>query len=79
MKIDNLWIKESDYSLYIEKDGKIYRTSVAPYRVIREDELQEIKSPLPINIFVKANHLFRPFGSSFDHDLKVYGLEINHG
>lgn len=76
MKIDNIWMKESDYNLYIEKDGKIYRTSVTPYRVIREDELQEIKSPLPIDIFVKSNHLFRPSESFFAHDIKVYGLEM---
>lgn len=76
MKIDNIWMKESDYNLYIEKDGKIYRTGVTPYRIIQESELQEIKSPLSIDMFVKANHLFKPFGSSFDHDLKVYGLEM---
>lgn len=76
MKIDNIWMKESDYNLYIEKDGKIYRTSVTPYRVIREDELQEVKSPLSTAMFIKANHLFRPSESFFGHDLKVYGLEI---
>lgn len=76
MKIDNIWMKESDYNLYIEKDGRIYRTSVTPYRVIRESELQEIKSPLSIDMFVKTNHLFKPSESSFGHDMKVYGLEM---
>lgn len=76
MKIDNIWMKESDNNLYIEKDGKIYRTSVTPYRIIQESELQEVKSPLSTAMFIKANHLFRPSESFFGHDLKVYGLEI---
>lgn len=76
MKISNIWMKESDNNLYIEKDGKIYRTSVSPYRVIYENELQEVKSPLPTAMFIKANHLFRPSESFFSCDLKMYGLEI---
>nr|DAH16760.1 MAG TPA: hypothetical protein [Caudoviricetes sp.] len=76
MKIDNIWMKESDYNMYIEKDGKIYRTSVTPYRIIQENELQEIKSPLPTAMYIKANHLFKPSGSFLAHDLKVYGLEM---
>ncbi len=40
------------------------------------DNLQEIKSPLPNAMYIKANHLFRPSEGFFGHDLKVYGLEI---
>ena len=76
MKINNIWMKESDNNLYIEKDGKIHRTSVSPYRVIYENELQEVKSPLPAAMFIKANHLFRPSESFLACDLKMYGLEI---
>lgn len=76
MKIDNIFLKESDYNLYILKDGKIYRTSAVPFRAIRESELQEVKSPLPLAMYIKANHLSRPLESFFAFDLKAYGLEI---
>ena len=69
-------MKESDNNLYIEKDGKIYRTSVSLYRVIYENELQEVMSPLSTAMFIKTNHLFRPSESFFACDMKMYGLEI---
>lgn len=75
MKINKIWMKDADNNLYIEKDGKLYRTNAAPYRIITESELEEITTPLTINFYIKANHLFEP-SASMGHDLKVYGLEI---
>lgn len=76
MEITNIWMKEADNNLYIEKEGKLYRTSVTPYRAISENELEEIKSPLSNAMYIKMNHLFKPSESFFQHDLAMYGLKI---
>lgn len=74
MKIEKIWLKETENKLYIEKDGKIYKTNASPYRKIKEEELEEIKTPLPKEIYIKANHLYEPT-KSYEYDLKTYGLE----
>ncbi len=76
MKISNIYFKEADNYLYIEKGGKLYRTAVSPFRAIQENELKEISSPLPLALYIKANHLFEPSESFYEYDLKSYGLEI---
>ena len=76
MEIAKIWMKEADNNLYIEKEGKLYRTNVAPYRIITENELEKIETPLSNAMFVKANHLFKPSESFFLHDLAMYGLVI---
>lgn len=76
MKIANIWMKEADNNLYIEKEGQLYRTNVAPYRIITDSELKKIETPLSNAMFAKMNHLFKPSESFFLCDLAMYGLEI---
>ena len=76
MRIENIWMSNTDYNLYIQKDGKLYATSVTPYRAIKDDELEEVKTPLSIEMYVRAKHLFTPTESFFTQDLSVYGLEV---
>lgn len=76
MKVDRVLLCETTDHLYIVRGDEIYRTNAAPYRKIAESELEAVNTPLPVNMYIQAAHLFEPETESFQHDLKVYGLEI---
>lgn len=76
MTIENIWLKDTDNNLYIQKDGKIYTANSVPYRHIQEPELREVTTPLSPELYIRSNHLYRPSDSFLLHDLKAYGLEL---
>lgn len=75
MEINSIYLSPTDNSLYIVKGGKIYTADAAPYRKISDADLQEVKTPLSVDMYAKARHLFVPTESFLRNDLKVYGLE----
>lgn len=75
MEINSIYLSPTDNRLYIVKGGKIYTADAAPYRKISDADLQEVKTPLSVDMYVKARHLFEPTESFLRHDLRVYGLK----
>lgn len=52
-------------------DGKLYTFTASPYRVLTENDLTGVKSPLPAAMYIKTSHAFEPTES---FSLAPYGL-----
>ena len=42
----------------------------------KQTNVSRIKSPLPLALYIKASHLFKPSESFLMYDLLPYGLEL---
>lgn len=85
MKIENIWMNgyktDEEYEnkplyMYVEKDGKLYRANLVPFRKLRDADLKEVRITSTKEKFIRASHLFRPTGSLLAC-LRFYGLEIS--
>ncbi len=76
MKITNIYAINSmpTRNLIITPDGRLYTFHIAPYRLLTEKDLQEVKPRMPIEMFLKAigAHEFPVYR---DGDIAAYGLE----
>lgn len=76
MKIANIYTIDSmpTRNLIITPDGRLYTFHIAPYRVLNEKDLQEVKPRMPIPMYLKAVGA-REFPAYRDGDIVAYGLE----
>lgn len=75
MKITNVWITPEAQYMYLEKDGKIYKVALVPYRKLKDADLKEMKSPMSNEDIILHAHGKKPT-ESFLVGLKFYGLEL---
>lgn len=76
MKISNIYDIDSmpTRNLIKTPDGRLYTFHIAPYRVLTEKDLQEVKPRMPTPMYLKAigAHEFPMYR---DGNIAAYGLE----
>lgn len=76
MKIANIYAIDSmpTRNLMITPEGRLYTFHIAPYRVLTEKDLQEIKPMMPTEMYLMAIGAHE-FPAYRDGDIAAYGLE----
>ena len=76
MEITNICAIDSmpTRNLIMTPDGRLYTFHIAPYRVLTEKDLQEIKPMMPTPMYLKAVGAHE-FPAYRDGDIAAYGLE----
>lgn len=76
MKITNIYAIDSmpTRNLIITPDGRLYTFHIAPYRILNEKDLREVKPMMPTPMYLKAVGAHE-FPAYRDGDIAAYGLE----
>lgn len=77
MKISSIYTLECNpmHNLIETPDGKLYLFRISPFRHLSHSDLEEVKTPLPRHLYLKAVHAI-PYTGSALLNLPVYGLEF---